>query len=115
MQEVEAKRLSLDDTLAKRLPAFAGPTSGGITVRMLLQHTSGLPNPDDTGASSDKTMPAFYLRTKVGTGEDSDALRYCAGKPKAEPGAGFSYNNCDFKNGGISSNERSRIGGCGFL
>ncbi|WP_394762809.1 serine hydrolase domain-containing protein [Phenylobacterium sp.] len=96
MQEVAAGHLSLDDTVAARLPAFGGATGGQITLRMLLQHTSGLPNPDDTGAADDKQMPAFYRRPRLGSGRASDALGYCAGKPKAPPGAGFAYNNCDF-------------------
>jgi D-alanyl-D-alanine carboxypeptidase len=92
MQQVAAGTLSLDDTLAARLPAFGGATARRITLRMLLQHTSGLPNPDDTPAAAN-AMPGFYLRI-VKTGSD-DALGFCAGKPKAEPGTGFAYNNCD--------------------
>jgi len=96
MQEVAARRLSLDDTLLARLPEFSGPTAARITVRMLLQHTSGLPNPDDTATANAQAMPAFYTRSKVGADGKTDAFGYCAGKPKAEPGTGFSYNNCDF-------------------
>ncbi len=96
MQEVAAGRLSLDDTIAARLPAFNGPTGARVTLRMLLQHTSGLPNPDDTPAADVKSFPAFYLRNSRGVGGAEDATGYCAGKPRAEPGAGFSYNNCDY-------------------
>ncbi len=95
MQEVAAGRLALDDTLATRLPAFTGPSADRITLRMLLQHTSGLPNPDDTPAADAKSFPAFYLRKGAKIGGPADALGYCAGK-KAEPGAGFAYNNCDY-------------------
>ena len=94
MQEVAAGRLSLDDTVAERLPAFRGPTADKITLRMLLQHTSGLPNPDDTPAGAGD-VPAFYLRDEAGVGGVKDALGFCAGAPKAQPGAGFSYDNCD--------------------
>ena len=96
LQEVEAGRLSLDDTLAARLPQFGGPNAGKITIRMLLQHTAGLPNPDDTGVAGDPVMPAFYRRATVGAGALSDAFGYCASTPKADAGAGFSYNNCDY-------------------
>lgn len=92
LQEVAAGRLGLDDTLSARLPAFKGTTAGEITVRMLLQHTSGLPNPDETPAAGAKAFPAFYLRA----GMRGDAFEYCAGKPRAAPGGRFSYNNCDF-------------------
>jgi len=95
MMEVEAGRLSLDDTLAARLPEFHGSTATSVTIRMLLQHTSGLPNPNATPAGADD-MPAFYRRSEVGVGGAGDAIGYCAGPPHAAPGAGFDYNNCDY-------------------
>ena len=95
MQQVSDGRLTLDETLATALPAFQGPTAKAITVRMLLQHTSGLPNPDDSPAGADE-FPAFYRRTGAAVGGPSDALGYCAGAVKAAPGASFAYNNCDY-------------------
>lgn len=88
MQEVEAGRLGLEDRLTDRLPGFGGPTGGAITLRSLLQHTSGLPDPDDA--------PDFYLRDGADVGGRADALGYCAGAPRQAPGAGFHYDNCDF-------------------
>ena len=96
MQAVETGELSLEDTLAQRLPAFHGLTADKVTVRMLLQHTSGLANPDDTPAASATDFPDFYRRKTPGAGGVADALGYCAGTPKAAPGAGFAYNNCDY-------------------
>ena len=96
MQEVAAHHLSLDDRLKDRLPEFKGSTAGRISLRMLLQHTSGLPNPDDTQAANAQAMPGFYTRSKLKKGAKADAFDYCAGVPKSEPGAGFSYNNCDY-------------------
>jgi len=96
MQAVEKGELSLDDTVAQRLPAFHGLTADKVTVRMLLQHTSGLANPDDTPAASASDFPDFYRRKTAGAGGVKDALGYCAGQAKGAPGAGFSYNNCDF-------------------
>lgn len=96
MQEVQAGRLSLDDTLAARLPAFRGPTAARVTLRDLLRHTSGLPNPDDTPAADAASMPAFYLRPDAEVGGAADATGYCAGAPKAEPGGHFAYDNCDY-------------------
>lgn len=95
LQAVDAGRLSLDDTLADRLPAFRGSTAGAVTIRMLLQHTSGLPNPDATPTPAEG-FPAFYTRTGADVGGLADALGYCAGRPRAAPGAGFDYNNCDY-------------------
>lgn len=43
MQQVEAGRLDLDTPVASYVPEFAENDKGGITVRQLLTHTSGLP------------------------------------------------------------------------
>ncbi len=96
MQGVSEGRLSLDDTIAVRLPEFHGGSARDVTIRILLQHTSGLPNPDDTRAASASDLPDFYRRAISGAGGAKDALGYCAGRPKVEPGAAFAYNNCDF-------------------
>lgn len=88
MQQVERGRLGLDDRLATLLPGFKSPLAAQISVRQLLQHTSGLPNPD--------AAPAFYTaQFKTDTGPVDAALAYCSGPPVGEPGVRFSYNNCD--------------------
>lgn len=88
MQQVEQGRLSLDGRLDVLLPAFTSPMARKITVRQLLQHTSGLPNPD--------AAPAFYsAEFKDAAGPVQAALAYCAGPAVGEPGARFAYNNCD--------------------
>ena len=86
MQQVADGKLALDDAVVKRLPAFKGSSGGAVTIKMLLQHTSGLPNPDDTASADAVSMPSFYLRAGRGVGGSSDALGYCAGRPKAAPG-----------------------------
>jgi CubicO group peptidase (beta-lactamase class C family) len=91
MQEVERGRLSLDDTIAKLLPTFTGPSASTVTVRQLLQHTSGLPDPQLSPAD-DAGVPAFYRAPSA----DAVTTGFCAGAPLAEPGAGFRYNNCDY-------------------
>ena len=96
LQAVQKGELSLDDTVAQRLPAFHGLTADKVTVRMLLQHTSGLANSDDTPAASATDFPDFYRRKTAGAGGVADALGYCAGPVRSAPGAGFSYNNCDY-------------------
>ena len=96
LQEVQEGRLALDDTVAMRLPGFSGATAGQVTIRNLLQHTSGLPNPDDTASPSPDALPSFYGRRAAGVGGERDAVGFCASAAKARPGAGFSYNNCDY-------------------
>lgn len=93
MAEVDAGRLSLDDTVTSRLPDFTNAYSGRATIRQLLQHTSGLPNPNATPLVGD--TQSFYLRDSRSAGGTADATGFCAGPPAAAPGAGFSHNNCD--------------------
>ena len=89
MQDIAAERLSLDDSLASALPSFAGPTAHEITIRDLLRHTSGLPNPNDTPATGG--VPAFYAPDRPPMG-----MGYCAGPAKRKPHTDFEYNNCDY-------------------
>lgn len=86
MQQVDAGRLALEGRVAQYLPGFAAPNAARITVRQLLQHTSGLPNPDDS--------PGFYQANDAQQG-NRPALAFCAGAPRREPGERFEYNNCD--------------------
>lgn len=88
MQEVEKGNLALDRPITAYLPEFTGPTGDAVTIRQLLQHNSGLPNPDEA--------PDFYLTDVAASADRTAALGWCAGPPKAQPGAGFAYNNCDY-------------------
>ena len=95
MQQVESGTLSLDGTIRHYLPAFAGANGDTITLRQLLQHLSGLPNPDDTAAGAGD-VPIFYTETGAGIADTPRATGFCSATPKAAPGAGFAYNNCDY-------------------
>jgi CubicO group peptidase (beta-lactamase class C family) len=98
MQQVEAGRLSLEAPVRQFLPDFKGATGDRITLRQLLQHRSGLPNPNDTPLNASET-PEFYTQTGAQISDRARALGYCAGPVRAEPGDGFAafaYNNCDY-------------------
>lgn len=57
------------------------PHHPGLTIRDLLQHTSGLANLD---------YPRLGQIPYV-----SDPFEYCRGRPRSAPGESFEYNNCD--------------------
>ncbi len=93
MQEAAKGRIDLDKPVAAYLPKFRSPNARLATVRQLLRHQSGLPNPDDT-AVTPEAVPAYYQPGYTGS---RDALTgYCAGPPKGAPGGNWTYNNCDF-------------------
>jgi CubicO group peptidase (beta-lactamase class C family) len=92
MQEVNAGTIDLDAPIARYWPDFPNPRRDDITVRQLMQHLSGLPDPEDTPRLP-SGLPAFYGFAFTG---DASAEGYCAGPLRAEPGAAYHYNNCDY-------------------
>ncbi|MGJ8535801.1 MAG: serine hydrolase domain-containing protein [Parasphingopyxis sp.] len=92
MQQVEAGRMELDAPISRYWPDFPNAARDAITIRHLLQHRSGLPDPDDTQRLPNG-LPAFY-------GDDwaarASAEGYCAGPSSREAGVGYHYTNCDF-------------------
>lgn len=92
LQEVEKGRLALDTTLAEQAPAFAGEPAGKATLRQLLQHMSGVANPDRGAADASGVPLPFSADAAVRT----DAVAACAAPAEAAPGARFDYNNCDY-------------------
>lgn len=95
LQRVEAGELTLDMTIRDALPAYVGEGAGKVTVRQLLNHTSGIQNMDN--------LPSFEAAQKAGIPtyqlpHASDALlaAYASGTLVAEPGKAFDYNNADY-------------------
>jgi D-alanyl-D-alanine carboxypeptidase len=90
-------RLSLDDPVARHLPGVV-PGADAITVRQLLQHTSGLPDFDGLPAV---TQP--YLAGDLGYVWAPRALidLAVAQPPLHAPGAGFAYSNTNYLVAGL--------------
>jgi D-alanyl-D-alanine carboxypeptidase len=93
MQQVEAGKLALDTAIAVYVPKLTIANAGRVTLRMLLQHTSGLPNVEDGPLDARKEMLVQYRAD--GPKPLLALSQICLGKAKAEPGARFEYNNCD--------------------
>lgn len=93
MQEVERGRLALDTPVGTYLAEFAGRP---MTVRQLLQHQSGLPNPSDTPRDTEDVQ-SYYRETGDMIGDAARARGFCAGVPKRVSGGTFEYNNCDYQ------------------
>jgi len=88
-------RLDLNRTIRTYLPDYAGEAGDKVTVRQLMNHTSGLPSYDqvtDAASAMRDGMPVYQLP------HDSDALlaRYASGALVSAPGAKFEYNNADY-------------------
>jgi beta-N-acetylhexosaminidase len=74
--------LSLDDPVAKWLPAFAGTGKERVTVRHLLAHQAGL--------------PAYERYYKTLRGKDAIVGAACAEPLMSEPGSGVVYSDLGF-------------------
>ncbi len=93
MQEVEKGRIDLDAPASRYLKSVTLPGGEAVTVKRLLNHTSGLFDPED-GPKDKDGIPLTYLRSssKPAPGLDPQCL-----KPSGRaPGEGFRYNNCDY-------------------
>ncbi len=84
----EAGKLSLDDPLTKFVPGYPGGER--VTVRMLLNHTSGLRSYTDVPG----VMTGLPIKRDVTTAELIDTFK--AEKPDFAPGERWHYNNSGY-------------------
>jgi CubicO group peptidase (beta-lactamase class C family) len=85
---VKAKRLSLDKTLADYFPELAGriENSDKITLQLMLQHRSGIPNFVD--------HPDFWIKPPK---NKQETLEYALDLPADfEPGEDYGYSNTNY-------------------
>lgn len=80
---------AIDFTAERHLALPKVRNLAGLTARQLLTHHTGLANPDETPVNAEG-VPAFYRDAG-----DAPRLDLCETKT-AQPGAPFSYNNCDY-------------------
>lgn len=88
MKLVERKTLALDDDLSKWVPEF--PLQGKhVTLRQLLQHTSGIPSYTDIGAAWEAKWPLELTHEEL--------LALVKDKPfDFEPGTQWAYDNTGY-------------------
>lgn len=95
LQLVDEKRLSLDDTVEQRLPGMLR-VGRQLTVRHLLNHTSGFASGDDSFPESE----ALYRKFLADIRFDVPVRKLIAladGRPlQFEPGTGFHYTNSGY-------------------
>jgi len=92
LQLVAELRLRLDDTVAVWLPGVV-PGGNRITVRQLLNHTSGLVNYTD---GMDLTA-AGWLRQRFRSWQPAELVALATAQPPLfEPGGGWAYSNTNY-------------------
>lgn len=88
LQLVDEGKLSLDDRLSEFMPDF--PRARRVTIRMLLQHRSGIHNYFESARYG---RAAFRDPNREWTA--AEILRF-VGQPYCQPGACFHYSNSNF-------------------
>lgn len=86
-----AGALSIDDTLGKWLPQY--PSWKGVSIRRLLNMTSGIPNYSETEAMSRVWVSQ---PTRDLTAEDLVAMAYPAGAGDPPESGGYHYSNTNY-------------------
>lgn len=95
LQLHEQGRLDLDAPMRRYLPDYRGSGGDRVSVRQLLNHTSGLVNFDqitDAAQAIRGGLPNYQLPHTARQLLDE----YCSGDLVHEPGTKFDYNNCDY-------------------
>jgi D-alanyl-D-alanine carboxypeptidase len=101
LQLVDEGELALDDPAAEYLPEYG--LDPRITVRMLLQHTSGLfnytgePNPDGTIETGIPLYGNDFAENRFRTYDPDELVAVALAKPaRFEPGTSWSYSNTNY-------------------
>lgn len=89
MQLVQEGKLSLDARLSDLLPYYRKDTGEKVTLRHLLNHTSGIPSFTENPAYEE-------IRGGNRYGVEEVVKRYCSGDLQFEPGSQFRYNNSGY-------------------
>jgi CubicO group peptidase (beta-lactamase class C family) len=94
LQLVEQGKIDLGKPIRTYLPSYAGG-GGRVTASQLLNHTSGLPNPDK-GTTMETALTVGLPMYQRPWTSDQLLTEFCSGDLIAEPGTTFDYNNADY-------------------
>lgn len=89
VDELVASDYTLDTPISEFVDGLEADDAGVPTIRQLLQHRSGLRNPEDTPVGADGWQDFYNKPGKFG-------LEWCLKGRSAPPAEGWSYNNCDY-------------------
>lgn len=96
LQLVEQDKIDLEKPIIAYLPHYKGAGGSKVTVRQLLNMTSGMRNMDENGASLDSVLKNGIPQYQLPYTSDQLLDKFCSYPLVKEPGKQFDYNNADF-------------------
>ena len=90
----QSGKIGLDDPLAKYMPDF--PNAANITIRQLLNHTSGIMDMFDAGDAAIASMDATIAAHPATAWTADQVLAVVGARTYFEPGTGYRYSNTDY-------------------
>ena len=90
----QSGKIGLDDPLAKYMPDF--PNAANITIRQLLNHTSGIMDMFDAGDAAIASMDATIAAHPATAWTADQVLAVVGARTYFEPGTGYKYSNTDY-------------------
>ena len=96
MKAVDERKVSLEEKVSEYGTELARENAAQISIRQLLQHTSGLPDPAGKNVKDDE-VAAFYLSKNPKFADAKFVIRErMKGELAFAPGSTFKYNNGDY-------------------
>jgi len=95
LQLYEQNKIDLDGTIKEYLDSYTGPAGNKVTIRHLLNMTSGMRNMDEGVTLENvlkKGLPPFQMPHTL----DEMILKYCSDSLVNQPGTKFDYNNAEY-------------------
>ena len=92
----EQGRISVDQTIKTYLPNYAGPAGDKVTIKQLLNHTSGMANADRKLTSIESAIKNGLHQYQTPLTTDQLLTIYCSDVLVNQPGQVFDYNNADY-------------------
>jgi len=95
LQLHEHGKIDLDGTIADYLPDYAGEGARKVSIRNLLNHTSGIRNFDRV-TTMEQALASGMPTYQAPYSSDELLAKFCSGPLVHAPGAVFDYNNGDY-------------------
>ena len=96
LQLAEQGLIDPDKPFITYLPDYKGAGGKKVTVRQLLNMTSGMRNMDDNASSLDTVLKKGILQYQLPFTSDQLLAKFCSDPLVKEPGKEFDYNNADY-------------------